>query len=63
MKNENNLRIVYNSNDELVEKMHNDLKEKPLNTEELLAKLDTLETIQDKERFVIENLRRKGFDL
>lgn len=63
MENKNHLKIVHNSNDELVEKMHNDLKERPLNTQELLAKLDTLGSIQDKERFVIENLRRKGFDV
>ncbi len=63
MENKSPLKIVHNANDELIEKMHNDLKERPLNTEELLAKLDTLGTVQDKERFVIENLRRKGFDV
>ena len=37
MENRNHLKIVHNSNDKFVEKMHNDLKERPLNTEELLV--------------------------
>jgi len=60
MENRNHLKIVHNSNDKFVEKMHNDLKERPLNTEELLAKLDTLGSVQEKERLVVENLKRKG---
>jgi hypothetical protein len=34
--------------------------QKPLSFDELMAKLSTLETVQEREQAVVENLRRKG---
>lgn len=53
-KKENNLNIVHKSED-----IKNDEK-KPLSNEELMSKLSTLGTVQEREQAVVENLRRKG---
>lgn len=53
-KKENNLKIVHKS-----EEVKNSDK-KPLSHEELMSKLSTLGTVQEREQAVVENLRRKG---
>ena len=52
---QNHLKIVHKSEDE---KSVN--YKKPLSHEELMAKLSTLGTVQEREQAVVENLRRKG---
>lgn len=54
-KENNHLKIVHKSEDKKI----ND--QKPLSHEELMAKLDTLGTVHEREQAVVENLRRKGF--
>lgn len=54
-KSENHLKIVHKS-----ESVKSDDK-KPLSHKELMAKLSTLGTVQEREQAVIENLKRKGF--
>jgi len=53
--NESPLKIVHKSDE--VKKGDG---QKPLSHEELMAKLSTLGTVQEREQAVIDNLRRKG---
>lgn len=54
---ESPLKIVHKSDDK---KNNVSDGQKPLSHEELMAKLGTLGTVQEREQAVIENLRRKG---
>lgn len=56
MEENNHLKIVKSSKDDYNKK--ND-GQKPLSHEELMAKLDTLGTVQEREQAVVDNLRRK----
>lgn len=58
-KEKNHLKIVHKS--ENANSNVNDDK-KPLSHDELMAKLSTLGTVQEREQAVVENLRRKGFN-
>ncbi len=51
----NHLKIVHKAEDE-----KKGDGQKPLSHNELMAKLSTLGTVQEREQAVIENLRRKG---
>lgn len=59
-KSASHLRVTKSPNDDIQDEQSSGKKEKPLSHQELMAQIATKGTVYERERCVVENLRRMG---